>query len=348
MSIRRRSHFKLLSLLLIGLLAAVTAAQAAVDDWRVVVRVKGDVDSKEYGQTEWQPIFRSRRLQENAEARTGPTGVANINLKDQSSFRLAPSSEVAMTRFELTPEGRTVVFTLKVGRVQANVAKFFGKQSRFEVRTPNGVLAARGTEFSVTVMKQSELLRLQGQPSKPQASAANVDGLDMLAASDPEVTLVSVSEGTVVGTMTEGKKKFLFHPGDNGIFAFGTVMVNPPNFPKGVMIPPSHPAPDPTTHAAIAQASNFQDPAHQVSVEQQFNRELGQYPEFAPYTASTSVFTSPFSSIGGGSTVVTPPLFNPSNIQEPLSNTTFPPVSPSSQPPPSPQVPTGRLIIIIR
>lgn len=284
----------------------------AIEPWRIVVRVQGRVESLEPGQTAWAPIFRSRRLNDGAFARTQAESEACINLADQSSFRIGPSSEVEMTKFQLTPEGRTVVFNLRFGKIRADVAKSLTRSSRFEVRTPNGVLAARGTEFSVTVMPETELKRLQGRPSKAQAATPEAEML--LAQSTPLVTLVTVHEGTVTAQLDGSNKSVSLHAGDSAVMTggpssggstppgTGVPQVNPPGFPSDAVMPDTAPnPPSPQEQAVRAQTHGFQDPS------------------LSP-PGSTTNGTS---GNGNGATSSTsPPQFSPGNTTTPLENTT--------------------------
>lgn len=326
---RNQPFFRCAAVGLLALLGAIVAAPPAlaIEPWRIVVRVQGRVESLEPGQTSWAPIFRSRRLNDGASARTLTESVANINLADQSSFRIGPNSEVEMTKFELTPQGRTIVFTLRAGKVQADVARLLGKQSRFEVKTPNGVLAARGTQFSVTVMKESELRSLQQTESRPQASIANVDGVDLLAQNDPYVTLVAVHEGTVTGRAIGVHRAFNLQPGDRAILGVQTLQINPPHFPQVQLIPPNRRAPSIQTQRTEQQANNFQDTAHRQRMSDQFTRQYNH--ELGAADGRHGGTTGPAGGDGGvnnnaiGGTTVggTPPLFNPTNTQNPLTNT---------------------------
>ncbi len=144
---RRTTMVPLLLLVILPLIRPSPAP--ALDPWRLVVRVDGRVESLHPGQSDWSPIWRSRILSDGDRARTLQNSNARVKLADQSEFTIGPDTEVEMTRFSLTPESRTVLFNLKIGQIQASVAKALNRASRFEVTTPNGVLAARGTEFTV-------------------------------------------------------------------------------------------------------------------------------------------------------------------------------------------------------
>lgn len=224
MSSRHVAAPLLAAALTLGLLSAPARSD---DAWRVVVRVAGHVESRQPAQPAWSPIWRSRVLSDGDRARTLQASRATVRLADQSEFTVGADSEVEMTKFALTPEGRTVVFNLWKGRIRARVAKVLGKQNRFEVRTPNGVLAARGTEFYV-------------EQTAPQAAAqqpllASRGAYDVAAAPPPANgdTVVIVFSGRVDAT-TPGGGHQVFLPGDYGILTpGGVIFVNPPSFHPG-------------------------------------------------------------------------------------------------------------------
>lgn len=288
------------------LLLNTLAPVAAIEAWRLVVRIEGRVESLEPGQASWAPIFRSRRLNDGAMARTQAASTASINLADQSSFRLGPNSEVEMTKFQLTPEGRTVVLNLRFGQIRADVAKALGRQSRFEVRTPNGVLAARGTSYAVTVMPEKQGGRT--------------------------ITLVRVFEGEVEVSLDGTKKPIRLGPGDHAIVSGSGIQINAPGFPFNQTLPSGDPSPNREVHSAQAAGSTFQSGAFQATQQLQFERTYfegtsGQGgaagPGGAPGQAGTAggpygPSGDPFEGNGGDGT---PPIYNPSNIGDPIGNT---------------------------
>lgn len=308
-----RLSIRFLTLALVGVLTALSMAYA-LEPWRIVVRVQGDVKSKESGQPDFSPIFRSRRLGDGSEARTGADGLATINLADQSVCRMAPNSWVEMTQFHLTPEGRNVVFFLKYGKIQADVAKFFGKQNTFEVKTPNGVLAARGTDFSVTLADASEIPQLKKQAPRPQASQANIDGA--LAQAGSVVTLARVYDGKVRTQSLDGKFTVTLQAGDRAIIGVNFIILNPPYFPNGMMMPPAHELRTPVLVQQMQfQANSYQDPGHldrDIVLQDLLNEQLLGPDIFVVGLQSSSTFVNNHGNAVGGT--------NPTNSQTQILN----------------------------
>lgn len=205
------------------LLACLLAGQPAraVEPWRVLIRIDGHVESRQPAQRAWSPVWRSRILSDGDRARTLVASRARVRLADGSGFTVGADSEVEMTRFRLTPEGRAVVFDLYVGRVRARVARVLGRQNGFEVRTPNGVLAARGTEFYVE-QGPGFLGRLDGRT----ASLAEVQP------PHPGPTWFMVFSGRV--DAAAGGAHQSFFGGDWGLIdADGVIHLNPPSVLPG-------------------------------------------------------------------------------------------------------------------
>ncbi len=228
------------------LLAAFLIAALPVDAleaWRLVVRVSGRVESRQQGQENFSPIWRSRILTDGDLARTGKDSRASIKLADQSEFTIGADTTVEMTKFALTPEGRTVVFNLQVGKVRARVARLLGRQSRFEVHTPNGVLAARGTDFYV-----EQQAGAQTGSSGLLAHAGGPVALDAPGGGPAGNTIVRVFQGRVLARTPLGTQ--IFRAGDSGVLGTnGTIRFNPGGLPG------------PTTHGPAGGTDNGGDSA---------------------------------------------------------------------------------------
>jgi FecR protein len=201
---------------------------SGLDSWRVVVRDSGKLESLQPGQSSWSPVWRSRVLTNGDLARTKAASRARVLLADQSQFTIGADTVVEMTRFELSPSGRTVLFRLQVGKIRATVAKALGAESRFEVSTPNGVLAARGTEFYVEQFAPpavaSQLIEL-----------ATAGAFDFLAADPPApaagTTYVRVMSGRV--SLQSPLGNAMIGPGGSALFGtHAGVQLNAP-YPDG-------------------------------------------------------------------------------------------------------------------
>jgi hypothetical protein len=211
-------NMKVGALALGGLLGLGLAAQAA-DSVKVVVRLKGIVQSSVDNQVSWQPIFGQRILKQGDVARTMVDSQARVQTPDGSMLILGPNTTAIMSELD------------KSGGVRAKVSKVFS-QGRFELDTRNGVLAARGTDYAVWYANAIAPTAQLG-PEMP--------GMGLLAEKDEEKVLAAVFEGSV----TVGDA--ILYPGDMAIVGGGgAVQVNPPNMDPGSVPPSIKPQADPT------------------------------------------------------------------------------------------------------
>jgi hypothetical protein len=203
-------------LVLAGLVGLGLAAQAA-DSVKVVIRLKGIVQSSVDNQVSWQPIFGQRILKQGDVARTLVDSQARVQTADGSQLILGPNTVAIMS--ELDKGANRLKVRVESGGVRAKVSKVFS-QGRFELDTRNGVLAARGTDYAVWY----------ASPLAPTAMAGpELPGMGLLATDKDEMkVLCAVFEGTVsVGDA-------ILHPGDMAVVgAGGAVQVNPPDLDPG-------------------------------------------------------------------------------------------------------------------
>ena len=115
-----------------------------IHPWIILVRDNGFVETWEQGQTEFDAIFRQRRLDVGSKIRVYYASQAHLNFADGSSLHLTGPIEAAIVDSSTPTINTGKVFDLRWARSQQNVLKFFGKQVRFEINHPNGSGAARG------------------------------------------------------------------------------------------------------------------------------------------------------------------------------------------------------------
>jgi hypothetical protein len=137
-------------LLIVSLcLLAFSSVFANDQNWRLAIRDRGVVENQYSGRGSWHRIWQSRMLNDGDRLRTQANSRARVQLPDNSIISIGENSEVEMSEFKMNDQSRIVKVKLFMGRVRSRVGHFFGKESSYEVETPNGVLAARGTDFLV-------------------------------------------------------------------------------------------------------------------------------------------------------------------------------------------------------
>jgi hypothetical protein len=120
-----------------------------------VRQVKGDALLVRKGQS--IPARPRQQIMLNDILRTGPDGALGVILRDDTVLSLGPNSEFSLDEFAFAPVEDDLSF---VGKMTRGTATFLtGKigQMRPEavkVKTPNGTIGVRGTQFLVQVAAQ--------------------------------------------------------------------------------------------------------------------------------------------------------------------------------------------------
>src|SRR5438093_2650685 len=130
------------------------------------VSVQGTVEARRAGATAWQPVRLNDTFAAGDTIRVGGRSRADLAMLDQSVLRLNANTELTV---EPVKEGRTGVVNLLRG-----AAHFFSRGPRsLDVQTPFTIAGVRGTEFLVVV--------------------------------DPDKTLLTIFEGTVLAENPAGQ-----------------------------------------------------------------------------------------------------------------------------------------------
>ena len=226
---------KIAIILLIAIVALTVSAWAVSEKWKLVIRLKGTVESQFRGKNRWEQIWQSRMLQDGDRARTMANSKARIKLADNSMVTLGQNTEVELSKYQVEKKSNITEIKLFFGKVRNRVTKAKGKKTRYRVKTPNAVLAARGTEFYVEYDNEQ---------------AGNGSG---------GVTKLIVFSDTV--EMIVGDKSVLVHQGNSAMVGpSGNIVVNPPGLkaaPPGSPVTPGNPdidliEYDPTVYEATA------------------------------------------------------------------------------------------------
>ena len=119
--------------------------------WKLAARLHGKVESQKREEVGWSPIWQARVLRDGDSVRTLDNSYLKIVLPDYTFVIVEPNTVVELKDFK--PVKRSLVFKLKLvyGTVKSEIKKFMGKDASHEITTPNGAIAARGTEFEVKV-----------------------------------------------------------------------------------------------------------------------------------------------------------------------------------------------------
>jgi len=140
---------KILAFFLITIFLLTSYAWAVTGKWKLIIRIKGVVESQFRGATKWERIWRNRMLKDGDRARTLKDSRERIKLADNSLISMGQNTEVEMSQYEVKEKSRIVKVKLFFGKIRNKVTRLSGKKTKYEVETPNAVLAAKGTDFYV-------------------------------------------------------------------------------------------------------------------------------------------------------------------------------------------------------
>lgn len=197
------------------------AAPAA--DWKLVARVNGKVEGFLHQKQAWQTIWQAILMQDGDKARTYKDSRAKIVFADDSSVIIGENALVEIDKFDYKPQTRKIEIKLLLGKIRAQVGKFLGKDSSFEVITPNGVLSARGTEFFVEQQEEMDV-------TSAHRLKAGEDELFAASPGQMGSTLVRVFSGTVWANTPLGNFPILAGQSAQ-LTGGGHFQLNPGNFP---------------------------------------------------------------------------------------------------------------------
>lgn len=142
----------------VGLLAAVMTAAPAMEALAagtpvaaVLTRVRGKVEVKAYGASEWKKAKRNMVLHEGDALKTGKRAGAAVVFQEGVETRINEESEFEI-RTQKGLRGQVRQTKMKVGQVWTRMLSGKGG-GRFQVRTPKAVASVRGTEADISMRK---------------------------------------------------------------------------------------------------------------------------------------------------------------------------------------------------
>jgi FecR protein len=167
---------------LVGLLvlAAWGSAQAQMQPASAeLVRATGRVDLMPRGQAAWTPGSVGARLVEGDQIRALAGASADLVLPDGSTILIAENSRFAVTKldYDATNRDRDASFHVVAGKVRAQVSQAAvsvvrARQSNFNISTPSGVAAVRGTIVVMAYNPATQETLTYVFPSPGQAASA--------------------------------------------------------------------------------------------------------------------------------------------------------------------------------
>jgi hypothetical protein len=138
-------------IVLCGVAMGIVASQATAEDSARVSSVGGKVTYSEPHTDTFAPLAAGSTIPVGSRIRTGGDGTAIVIVVSGAAMQISENSDVTIASMSSTPEKRKALVTLKSGTVSALIDPKRSKQTDFKIQTPQGVAAARGTFYGVTV-----------------------------------------------------------------------------------------------------------------------------------------------------------------------------------------------------
>jgi len=172
--------------LIVGIVASLVLAAWGSADAQMrpasaeIIRANGRVEVLPKGQTTWTAGTVGARLVEGDQIRAMAASAADLTLPDGSTILIAENTRFAVTRLDYdgASRDRDATFHVVAGKVRAQVSQAAvslvrARQSNFNISTPNGVAAVRGTILitAYNPATQETLTFVFPSPGQPASSA---------------------------------------------------------------------------------------------------------------------------------------------------------------------------------
>jgi hypothetical protein len=172
--------------LIVGIVASLVLAAWGSADAQMrpasaeIIRANGRVEVLPKGQTTWTAGTVGARLVEGDQIRAMAASAADLTLPDGSTILIAENTRFAVTKldYDTASRDRDATFHVVAGKVRAQVSQAAvslvrARQSNFNISTPNGVAAVRGTILitAYNPATQETLTFVFPSPGQPASSA---------------------------------------------------------------------------------------------------------------------------------------------------------------------------------
>ena len=146
---------KLLSILVLSILAASTLVGCGSSSATLTILsiTEGTVSVMKAGSTSWIETEVGMSLGVGDRIKTSDDSGAEISFFDGSTIELQAGTEIEIASLDISTDAGPTTVTLEqtIGTTVSRVAKLLDPASRYEVETPTGVVAVRGTVVEVCV-----------------------------------------------------------------------------------------------------------------------------------------------------------------------------------------------------
>jgi len=153
----RTMRKKLLSILVFSILVASTSAScgASPSTLTVLSATEGNVSLMKAGTGGWMEGRVGMSLEVGDSLKTGDNSSAEITFFDGSTIEVEAGTEIEIASLDISADTGSTTITLeqRIGNTISRVTKILDPASRYEVETPTGVVAVRGSTMQVYVIE---------------------------------------------------------------------------------------------------------------------------------------------------------------------------------------------------
>jgi len=150
-------HKKLLSILVLSILVASTLVSCGSSRSTLTILsiTEGNVSVMKAGTGTWTEAEVGMSLEVGDSIKTGDDSSAKITFFDGSTIELEAGTEIEIASLDISTDTGSTTITLEqtIGNTISRVTKFLDPASRYEVETPTGVVAVRGSAVQVYVIE---------------------------------------------------------------------------------------------------------------------------------------------------------------------------------------------------
>jgi hypothetical protein len=149
---------KLLSILVLSILVPLTVfgcGQGSPSTLTILSITDGNVSVMKAGTDNWIEAEAEMSLESGDSIKTGNDSSAEITFFDGSTIELQAGTEIEIVTLDISPDTGSTTITLEqtIGNTISRVTKLLDPASRYEVETPSGVVAVRGSAMQVYVIE---------------------------------------------------------------------------------------------------------------------------------------------------------------------------------------------------
>ena len=159
---KRTMRKKLLSILVLSVLMASTFAGCGCSPSTLTILsiTEGNVSVMKAGTGSWIEAREGMSLEVGDSVKTGDDSNAEITFFDGSTIELQAGTEIEIASLDISAGTGSTTITLEqtIGSVIFRVIKIVDPASRYEVETPTGVVAVRGSAVQVDVTEDGTTL----------------------------------------------------------------------------------------------------------------------------------------------------------------------------------------------